>query len=116
MICIIIDCLPDAGAGQRGYSMTPVKDVLLAARIKFHDLLSSSLVQMAAKAVTEDDIQHVSILTLLLSNCSSMYNKACIAVDTSYVALHYSIVLNAVHSLDKYVYREEQILEAPDSS
>lgn len=47
-------------AGQSGYNMAPVREVLLAARNRYHDLLSTDLEQLAAKAVTEDNLQHVS--------------------------------------------------------
>jgi len=40
--------------------MAPVREVLLAARSRYHDLLSTDLEQLAAKAVAEDDLQHVS--------------------------------------------------------
>ncbi len=44
--------------------MTPVKEVLLTARNKFHDLQSATLVHLAAKAVGEDDLQRVRPLSL----------------------------------------------------
>ena len=40
--------------------MAPVREVLLDARTRFHDLLSTDLEQLVAKAVAEDDLQHVS--------------------------------------------------------
>ena len=40
--------------------MASVREVLLAARDRYHDLLSVDLEQLAAKAVAEDDLQHVS--------------------------------------------------------
>lgn len=47
-------------AGQSGYNMAPVREVLLAARARYHDLLSADLELLAAKAVADDDLQHVS--------------------------------------------------------
>ncbi|KAL3133292.1 hypothetical protein ABBQ38_007172 [Trebouxia sp. C0009 RCD-2024] len=47
--------------GQSGYNMAPVREVLLAARNRYHDLLSTDLEQLAAKAVTEDNLQHVDV-------------------------------------------------------
>ena len=47
-------------SGQCGYDVGPIKALLLAARSKFHDLLSSSLVQLATSAVTQDDMHPVS--------------------------------------------------------
>ena len=47
-------------AGQSGYNMAPVREVLLGARNRFHDLLSTNLEQLTAKAVADDDLQHVS--------------------------------------------------------
>ncbi len=46
-------------AGQCGYSMAPIKEVLLAARNKFHDVLSGTMTQAAARAVNEDDLHRV---------------------------------------------------------
>ena len=46
-------------AGQCGYSMAPIKEVLLAARNKFHDVLSGTMTQVAARAVNEDDLHRV---------------------------------------------------------
>lgn len=40
--------------------MAPVREVLLAARDRYHDLLSADLEQLAAQAVAEDDLRHVS--------------------------------------------------------
>ena len=40
--------------------MAPVREVLLDARTRFHDLLSADLEQLFAKAVADDDLQHVS--------------------------------------------------------
>lgn len=66
--------------GQSGYNMAPVREVLLDARTRFHDLLSTDLEQLVAKAVAEDDLQHVSGCStgrLLLPCCF-----ACSAHDT----------------------------------
>ena len=46
--------------GQNGYNMAPVKEVLLSARTRFHDLLSTNLEQLTAKAVADDSLQQVS--------------------------------------------------------
>ena len=46
-------------AGQCGYSMAPIKEVLLAARNKYHDVLSGTMTQAAARAVNEDDLHRV---------------------------------------------------------
>ena len=56
----IISSKCDGLTGQCGYNMTPIKDVLLATRTKYHDLLSSSIADSAAKLVLDDDMQHVS--------------------------------------------------------
>lgn len=46
-------------AGQSGYNMAPIKEVLLTARSRFHDLLIPADVQLASKAIAEDDLQQV---------------------------------------------------------
>lgn len=50
-------------AGQCGYSMAPIKEVLLAARNKFHDVLSGTMTEVAARAVNEDDLHRVRTLS-----------------------------------------------------
>ncbi|KAA6419827.1 MAG: putative exocyst complex component 6-like [Trebouxia sp. A1-2] len=47
--------------GQCGYSMAPIKEVLLAARNKFHDVLGGTMTQVAARAVNEDDLHRVDV-------------------------------------------------------
>ncbi len=63
-------------AGQCGYSMAPIKEVLLAARNKFHDVLSGTMTQVAATAVKEDDLHRVRLtqdvqLKLVLQLCNA---------------------------------------------
>ncbi len=43
--------------------MAPIKEVLLAARNKFHDVLSGTMTEVAARAVNEDDLHRVRTLS-----------------------------------------------------
>ncbi len=61
-------------AGQCGYSMAPIKEVLLAARNKFHDVLSGTMTQVAARAVNEDDLHQVRTL----SRCATCIGTAAV--------------------------------------
>ncbi len=61
-------------AGQCGYSMAPIKEVLLAARNKFHDVLSGTMTQAAARAVNEDDLHRVRTV----SRCATCIGAAAV--------------------------------------
>ena len=41
--------------------MGPIKEVLLTARSRFHDLLIPAAVQLATRAIAEDDYQQASV-------------------------------------------------------
>ena len=47
--------------------MAPIREVLLDARARFHDLLSTDMEPLVAKAVADDDLQPVSDCSLLLA-------------------------------------------------
>lgn len=57
--------------------MASIKEVLLATRNRFHDLLSATMTQLATKAVTEDDMHRVSSsLSHAWVHCSSVVHHA----------------------------------------
>ena len=46
--------------------MAPIKEVLLSTRTRFHDLLAPAAVQLATRAIAEDDYQQASIQKISL--------------------------------------------------
>ena len=56
-------------AGQSGYNMGSIKEVLLTARSRFHDLLIPAAVQLATRAIAEDDYQQASVSAMADVSC-----------------------------------------------
>ena len=58
--------------------MMPFREVLLTARSRFHDLLSTNLEQLTAKAVADDNLQQVGSWSYAMLNDTDFISAQCL--------------------------------------